>query len=99
MRIAKSKNTLTNAIIKPMGTGFFVTIGRKNKFFDRKEKQVFIRDNKKCLIYEGIKPLLPDSITRRYISDNMYELLNSDVVFPAILDYYKEKPLLDTIQR
>ena len=65
----------------------------------RKEKQVFIRDNKKCLIYEGIKPLLPDSITKRYISDNMYELLNSDVVFPTILDYYKEKPILDTIQR
>ena len=65
----------------------------------RKEKQVFIRDNKKCLIYEGIKPLLPDSITRRYISDNMYELLNSDIVFPAILEYYKEKPLIDTIQR
>lgn len=65
----------------------------------RKEKQVFIRDNKKCLIYEGIKPLLPDSITKRYISGNMYELLNSEVVFPAILDYYKEKPILDTIQR
>lgn len=65
----------------------------------RKEKQVFIRDNKKCLIYEGIKPLLPDSITRRHINDNMYELLNSDIVFPAILEYYPEKPLLDTIQR
>ena len=37
MRIATNKNTLTNAIIKPMGTGFFVTIGRKNKFFDREE--------------------------------------------------------------
>lgn len=37
MRIAVNKNTFTNAIMKPMGTGFFVTIGRINKFFDKEE--------------------------------------------------------------
>lgn len=40
MRIATNRNTLTNAIMKPMGTGFFVTIGRIHKFFDREETAI-----------------------------------------------------------
>lgn len=75
-------------------TGVYITL--KN---GRSEKIVFLRDGKKCLVYEGIKPLLPDSITKRYISKNMYEVLNNDLLYPIILDYYNEKPLIDTIQR
>jgi hypothetical protein len=65
-------------------------------------KSAFIRDNKKCLIYSGIKRPLPDSITKRQINDHMFELLNYDKLFPAILNYYSEQgeqPIIDTIQR
>jgi hypothetical protein len=65
-------------------------------------KQVFIRDNKKCLIYEGIKPLLPNNIYSESISENMSRIYNADELYPRILDYYGkqgETPLIDTIQR
>lgn len=63
-------------------------------------KQSFIRDGKDCLIYEGIKPRLPVTVTTNRISETMSELLKSDDLFPRILAYYEdEKPLIDTIQR
>lgn len=65
-------------------------------------KNVFIRDNKDCLIYSGIKRPLPDSITKRQINDHMFELLNYNELFPAVLNYYSEQgeqPIIDTIQR
>lgn len=74
--------------------GIYITLKQ-----GKQDKRVFIRDNHECLIYEGIKPKLPDSITQRKISNSMYELLNYDNLFPAILNYYEDKPLVDTIQR
>lgn len=65
----------------------------------RKMYRAFIRDGKKCLIYKGIKPNLPDSITKRSINDYMSELLNADELFPILLSYYPDKPIVDTIQR
>jgi len=72
----------------------------------RKKNKVFIRDGKQCLIYAGIKPKLPDNVTRREISRGngctMYEMFNYDQLFPNVLEYYGnngEKPLIDTIQR
>lgn len=65
-------------------------------------KNAFIRDNKDCLIYSGIKRPLPDSITKRQINDHMFELLNYNELFPAVLNYYSEQgeqPIIDTIQR
>lgn len=68
----------------------------------KKETSVFVHNGRDCLIYKGIKPLLPESVTRRRISDNMYELYNYDKLLPNILEYYGkqgEKPILDTMQR
>jgi len=68
----------------------------------RKVNKVFMRDHKDALVYDGILPALPDSLTRRYISDNMYEVLNASELFPLILDYYGaqgKQPIIDTIQR
>lgn len=65
-------------------------------------KKAFIRDNKDCLIYAGIKERLPEQITRRKISANMYEIRNYTELFPLVLDYYSEQgeaPIIDTIQR
>ena len=75
-------------------SGYYITLSGSKKL-----KKVFIRDDKKLLIYNGIKPLLPDSITRRQISDKMYELLNADELFANILNYYADDPIIDTIQR
>ena len=74
--------------------GFYITLTA-----GKKQKKVFIREGKDLLIYNGIKPLLPDSITRRQITDKMYELLNADELFKNILKYYEDKPLVDMIQR
>lgn len=74
--------------------GYYITLSS-----GKKRKDVFIRDRHDMLIYDGIRPLLPDSITRRKISDKMYELLNYDELFRNILKYYEDKPLIDTIQR
>lgn len=68
----------------------------------RKTKKVFIRDGRDCLIYEGIKDKLPEEITRRQISDNMYEMYNADVLIPNTYNYYKsigELPIIDTCYR
>lgn len=68
----------------------------------RKQKKVFIRNDNKCLIYKGIKPALPESITRRRVSANMYELLNYNELIPNIYKYYQEQgeePVIDTWQR
>ena len=68
----------------------------------KKVLKVFIRDDKTCLIYKGIKPLLPDEVTREKIKDNMYELFNYNELFPRIIEYYAgkgEAPILDTYQR
>lgn len=65
-------------------------------------KNAFIRDNKDCLIYAGIKEKLPRSVTERAINPIMSELLNADELFPRVLDYYGsqgETPIIDTIQR
>lgn len=65
-------------------------------------KQTFIRDNKHCLIYEGIKPKLPDTLTTKRIDAHMVMLLDSDELFPRVIDYYNKqgiKPIIDTIQR
>jgi hypothetical protein len=68
----------------------------------RKTKTVFIRDGRDCLIYEGIKDKLPEEITRRQISQNMYEMFNADVLIPNTYNYYKslgELPIIDTCYR
>lgn len=65
-------------------------------------KNAFIRDNRDCLIYAGIKEKLPRSVTERAINPIMSELLNADELFPRVLDYYGkqgEAPIIDTIQR
>lgn len=64
-----------------------------------KQKKVFLRNGKKCLIYKGIKEPLPESITKKQISENMSLLYNADEILPQITNYYSEKPLIDTIQR
>lgn len=68
----------------------------------RKCSTAFIRDSKECLIYRGIKPLLPESVTHRRINDRMVESFNYDVLFPNTYAYYKELgelPIIDTWQR
>lgn len=68
----------------------------------RKCSTAFIRDSKECLIYRGIKPLLPESVTHRRINERMTESYNYDVLFPNVLNYYKdlgENPIVDTYQR
>lgn len=65
----------------------------------KKNNRVFLRNDKKCLVYEGIKPALPEELTKRRLTATMSELLNADELFPLILDYYPEKPIIDTIQR
>jgi len=65
-------------------------------------KRSFIRNDHDCLIYEGIKPRLPEEVTSRKMSANMSMLLNYDELFPNILEYYGKqgiKPIIDTIQR
>ena len=68
----------------------------------KKEKRVFIRDGKACLIYKGIKNRLPDSVTREQVSENMYHLYNYSLLIPNTYNYYKElgeDPIIDTWQR
>ena len=65
-------------------------------------KRVHVRDGNACLIYSGIMPALPDSVTRRQISANMYECFNYGELFKNTLVYYEKAgrlPVLDTIQR
>ena len=68
----------------------------------KKKKQVFIHNGEKCLIYKGIKPALPESVTRRQINPRMYELLNYNELLTNAYNYYLtagEHPIIDTIQR
>ena len=68
----------------------------------KKEKTVFIRDNHKCLIYNGILPPLPAEVTEQKITDNMSLLHNEDVLFKNAYKYYAERgilPIVDTWQR
>ena len=68
----------------------------------RKERRVFIHNGRKCLIYEGIKPALPEEVTRRKVSANMYEMFNADVLLPNTYNYYKSQgitPIIDTCAR
>ena len=65
-------------------------------------KSVFVQDDKKTLIYPGIMPPLPDELIKKRISENTYLLLNSDEIFPLVIDYYNREgisPIVDTIQR
>ena len=67
-----------------------------------KEKRVFIHNGRKCLIYEGIKPALPEEVTRRKVSANMYEMFNADVLLPNTYNYYLSQgitPIIDTCAR
>ena len=67
-----------------------------------KEKRVFIHNGRKCLIYEGIKPALPEEVTRRKVSANMYEMYNADVLLPNAYNYYLSQgitPIIDTCAR
>lgn len=64
-------------------------------------KSVFIRDNNETLIYRGIKPLLPDKVTRSQISENLFELFNYGALFENTLKYYAEqgeRPIVNTIK-
>ena len=65
-----------------------------------------IRNNKKCLIYEGIKKELPEEVTSSIIKTGtgytMREMYNADVLIHNTYNYYKslgELPIIDTWQR
>ena len=68
----------------------------------KKSRAVFIRDNHKCLIYEGIMPPLPESVTESKVNERMSLLYNADDLFANTIAYYEGKgikPLVDTCQR
>lgn len=78
-------------------SGYYIELANGGKV-----QKAFIRDGHEVLIYEGVKPRLPQTITERRVSPNMSLLLNYDELFPAVLDYYGrqgETPILDTIAR
>jgi hypothetical protein len=53
------------------------------------------------LIYKGIKPALPDTVTRQQINEKCYMMHNADQLFENAYMYYLkhgEKPILNTIQ-
>ena len=75
-------------------TGVYVTLVNGKKLH-----KVFLRDGKKCLIYNGICPTLPEELTKRRITDTLSELLQADEVLTSLLNYYPDKPIVDTIQR
>ena len=79
--------------------GYYITLSF-GKYF-KGEKRVFIRDNKEILIYKGIKPRLPESVTTERINNNMVQVLTVfDGIWERVLKYYEgETPLVDTIQR
>ena len=70
-------------------------------YIQMNNKKYFIRDNKDILIYKGIKPRLPESVTTERINNNMVQVLTVfDNLWERVLDYYEgETPLVDTIQR
>lgn len=74
--------------------GVYITMANGKKLH-----RVFLRDSKKCLVYSGIRPNLPENLLKRRITDTMSELLNADEIFPLILSHYPDSPIVDTIQR
>lgn len=70
-------------------------------YIEINNKKYFIRDNKDILIYKGIKPRLPESVTTERINNNMVQVLTVfDNLWERVLKYYEgETPLVDTIQR
>lgn len=74
--------------------GIYITMANGKKLH-----RVFLRDSKKCLVYSGIRPNLPENLLKRRITDTMSELLNADEIFPLILSHYPDSPIIDTIQR
>lgn len=70
-------------------------------YIEINNKKYFIRDNKDILIYKGIKPRLPESVTTERISNNMVQVLTVfDGIWERVLKYYEgETPIVDTIQR
>lgn len=81
--------------------GYYITLSY-GKYF-KGDKRVFIRDNKEILIYKGIKPRLPESVTTERINNNMVQVLTTfDGLFNRVIAYYDsigDAPILDTIQR
>lgn len=69
----------------------------------KKAFNVFLRDGKNALVYNGIKPKLPDDVVRDVVSKSadatMYRYHDTDTILRNILALYPEKPLIDTIQR
>ena len=68
--------------------------------------QTHIRNDNECLVYEGIKPSLPESVTYREIKTGtgytMKEMFNYNELIPNTYNYYKsigETPIIDTWQR
>lgn len=70
-------------------------------YIEINNKKYFIRDNKDILIYKGIKPRLPESVTTERINNNMVQVLTVfEGLWDRVLKYYEgESPLVDTIQR
>ena len=98
---------MLNSIYAGFGTVAEVAVGNYAQYSGvyitmTSGKRVFIRDNKSCLIYKGIMPALPESVTSRRINDHMSELYNYDKLLPNTRAYYAERgelPILDTMQR
>ena len=67
-----------------------------------KTRRVFLRNNNETLIYKGIFGKLPEEVTSRKISANMYEMYNYSELFTNTYNYYKAQgiePIFDTIPR
>lgn len=95
-------------------TGFYIAdyAQYKNCLFielmDRRgrTKTTHIRNGNACLIYEGIKPALPDAVICREVKTGtgytMREMFNYNELIPNTYNYYKslgELPIIDTWQR
>ena len=95
-------------------TGFYISDYAQYKncliieLMDKRGKitKTHIRNNKKCLIYEGIKKELPEEVTNAIIKTGtgytMREMYNADILIPNTYNYYKnlgELPIIDTWQR
>ena len=95
-------------------TGFYISDYAQYKnclFIELMDKRgritkTHIRNNKKCLIYQGIKKELPEEVTSAIIKTGtgytMCEMYNADILIPNTYNYYKnlgELPIIDTWQR
>lgn len=70
-------------------------------YIEINNKKYFIRDDKDILIYKGVKPRLPESVTTERINNNMVQVLTVfEGLWDRVIKYYEgETPLVDTIQR